>query len=113
MLFGGFGLLEAGGEIFAFIYPLFVFVYLLADMLLTIFTTDLFVRAFKNKKACVLSIVLRDLLIIVFWFCFLLYIGISNLTLWGTLFYAFPKIIKIIICDLVNKQKYLQEYIEI
>ena len=113
MLFGGFGLLEAGGEIFAFIYPLFVFVYLLVDMFLTIFTTDLFVRAFKNKKACVLSIVLRDLLIIVFWWYFLLYIGMSTLTLWGTLFYAFPKIIKIIICDLVNKQKYLQEYIEI
>lgn len=99
--------------IFAFIYPLFVFVYLLLDVFFTILTTDIIVRSFKNKNVCIVSIVVRDLLIICFWLLFLLYLDINTLTLWGTICYAFPKILKIVICDIANQQKYLYDHIEI
>ena len=110
ILFNG---LLGGNGIFAFVYPIFVFLYLLADMFLTALTTDLIVHVFKDRKACIASIVVRDLLIILFWLCFLLYININVLTFWGTICYAFPKVIKIIICDIINQQKYLYEYIKI
>ena len=113
MLFGGFGLLEAGGEIFAFIYPLFVFVYLLADMFFTAFTTDLIVHVLKDKKSCIVSVLIRDLLIILLWLCILLYVDVDILTLWGTICYALPKLAKIIISDFINQQKYLYKKIEI
>ncbi len=110
VLFNG---LLGGNGIFAFVYPIFVFVYLLADMFLTELTTDLIAHVFKNRKACIASIVVRDLLIIIFWLCFLLYININVLTFWGTACYALPKILKIVICDLINQQKYFHKYIEI
>jgi hypothetical protein len=97
--------------IFAFIYPIFVFVYLLIDIFFTTLTTDVIVRIFQNKTACILTIITRDLLIIIFWLCFLLYINIHVLTFGGTLCYAIPKILKIVICDIVNKQRYLHNYI--
>ena len=99
--------------IFAFVYPIFVFVYLVADMFLTTFTTDFIVRNVKEGKARIVSIAVRDILIISFWLCFLLYIDIEDLTFWGTLSYALPKVVKIIICDIINQQKYLNKYIEI
>ena len=99
--------------IFAFIYPIFVFVYLVADMFLTTFTTDFIVRNVKEGKARIASIAVRDILIISFWLCLLLYIDIEALTFWGTLSYALPKVMKIIICDIINQQKYLNKYIEI
>ena len=58
-------------------------------------------------------IILRDSLIIILWLCFLLYINIDVLTIWGTFCYAFPKIVKIFIADIINKQKYLYEHLEI
>lgn len=99
--------------IFAFIYPLFVFAYLLLDVFFTIITTDIIARSFKNKNVCIVSIVARDLLIISLWLFFLLFLDINTLALWGTICYAFPKIMKIVICDIVNQQKYLHKYIEI
>lgn len=98
---------------FAFIYPIFVFVYLVADMFVTTFTTDLIVGNVKEGTARIISIAARDILIISLWFCFLLSISIEFLTLWGTLSYALPKVAKIIICDIINQQKYLDKYIEI
>ena len=108
-----FDILSGGEGIIAFIYPIFVFVYLVADMFLTTFTTDFIVKTVKEGKARIVSIVVRDLLIISFWLCFLLYIDIEDLTFWGTLSYALPKVVKIIICDIINQQKYLNKYIEI
>lgn len=108
VLFNG---LLGGDGIFAFVYPIFVFVYLLADMFLTVLTTDLIAHVFKDRKACIASIVVRDLLIIIIWLCFLLYININVLIYWGTICYALPKILKIIICDIINQQKYLNKYI--
>lgn len=100
--------------IFAFIYPIFVFLYLLADIFVTTLTTDMLVYIFQDKKLRLLSIVARDLFIIVFWFCFLLlYIDISVLTLWGTICYAIPKVLKIIIFDVAKQQDYLHERIKI
>ena len=104
--------------VFAFIYPISVFVYLVADMFVTTFTTDLIVKCTKEGKARIISIAVRDLLIISVWFCFLLSIGLELLILWGTLIwgalsYALPKVVKIIICDIINQQKYLDKYIEI
>ena len=110
VLFNG---LLGGDGIFAFVYPIFVFVYLLADMFFTAFTTDLIAHVFKDRKACIASIVVRDFLIILLWLCLLLYININVLILWGTTCYAIPKILKIVICDLINQQKYLHKYIEI
>ena len=108
-----FDILSGGEGIIAFIYPIFVFVYLVADMFVTTFTTDLIVKCTKKGIARIVSIAVRDLLIISLWFCFLLYIGIAALSLWGTLSYALPKMVKIITCDIINQQKYLDKYIEI
>ena len=99
--------------LFAFIYPIFVFLYLLADIFVTTLTTDLLVNTFRNEKVRLLSIVTRDLLIIVFWFCFLLYIDVAVLTLWGTICYAIPKVVKIIVYDIAKRQDYLHERIKI
>lgn len=108
-----FDILSGGEGIIAFIYPIFVFVYLVADIFVTTFTTDLIVKCTKKGIARIVSIAVRDLLIISLWFCFLLYIGIAALSLWGTLSYALPKMVKIITCDIINQQKYLDKYIEI
>ena len=108
-----FDILSGGEGIIAFIYPIFVFVYLVADIFVTSFTTDLIVKCTKKGIARIVSIAVRDLLIISLWFCFLLYIGIAALSLWGTLSYALPKMVKIITCDIINQQKYLDKYIEI
>ena len=61
VLFNG---LLGGDGIFAFVYPIIVFVYLLADMVLTALTTDLITHVFKDRKACIASIIVRDFLII-------------------------------------------------
>ena len=104
----------SGGEgIIVFVFPIFVFVYLVADMFVTTLTTDLIVGNVKKGIARIISIAARDILIISLWFCFLLSISIEFLTLWGTLSYALPKVAKIIICDIINQQKYLDKYIEI
>ena len=104
----------SGGEgIIIFVFPIFVFVYLVADMFVTTLTTDLIVGNVKKGIARIISIAARDILIISLWFCFLLSISIEFLTLWGTLSYALPKVAKIIICDIINQQKYLDKYIEI
>ena len=108
-----FDILSGGEGIIAFIYPIFVFVYLVADIFVITFTTDLIVKCTKKGIARIVSIAVRDLLIISLWFCFLLYIGIAALSLWGTLSYALPKMVKIITCDIINQQKYLDKYIEI
>jgi len=108
-----FDILSGGEWIIAFIYPFFAFIYLVADMFVTTFTTDLIVGNVKEGTARIISIAARDILIISLWFCFLLSISIEFLTLWGTLSYALPKVAKIIICDIINQQKYLDKYIEI
>lgn len=82
-------------------------------MFVTTFTTDLIVGNVKEGTARIISIAARDILIISLWFCFLLSISIEFLTLLGTLSYALPKVAKIIICDIINQQKYLDKYIEI
>jgi hypothetical protein len=110
MLFDG--LLGEYG-IFAFFYPFFVIIFLVADMFFTMLSTGLIVHYFQNRKSCIISIVGRDLLIIFIWLCFLLYIDINVLTLWGTICYACPKLLKIIICDILNKQTYLYQHIEL
>jgi len=60
-----------------------------------------------------LSIVARDLVIIGVWVSILLYINISVVTLWGTISYALPKILKIVIFDIINQQRYLHNYIKV
>ena len=110
ILFGG---LLGGNGIFAFIYPIFVFGYLLVDMFFTSLTTDLIVHVFKDKKSCIVSVLIRDFLIILLWLYILLCIGVDVLTLWGTICYALPKLSKIIISDFINQQKYLYKKIEI
>ena len=108
-----FDILSGGEWIIAFIYPFFAVIYLVADMFVTTFTTDLIVGNVKEGTARIISIAARDILIISLWFCFLLSISIEFLTLLGTLSYALPKVAKIIICDIINQQKYLDKYIEI
>ena len=108
-----FGKLSGGEGIIIFVYPIFVFAYIVTDMFLTTLTTDLIVEKVKEGKTRIVSIAVRDLLIISLWFCFLLSISIEFLTLLGTLSYALPKVAKIIICDIINQQKYLDKYIEI
>ena len=108
-----FDILSGGEGIIAFIYPIFVFVYLVADIFVTTFTTDLIVKCTKKGIARIVSIAVRDILIISYWLCLLLYIDIEALTFWGTLSYALPKVMIIIICDIINQQKYLNKYIEI
>lgn len=108
-----FDILSGGEGIIAFIYPIFVLAYIVADIFVTTFTTDLIVKCTKKGIARIVSIAVRDILIISFWLCFLLYIDIAALSLWGTLSYALPKMVKIITCDIINQQKYLDKYIEI
>lgn len=98
--------------IFAFVFPFFIFGYLLADMILTTLTTEIIIHVVEKEQARIAFIVFRDLLIILLWFCFLLYINIDVLTIWGTICYALPKILKIIICDIIKQQKYLHIYVE-
>ena len=76
-------------------------------------STDLLVRTFHNKTACMLSIVARDLVIIGVWVSILWYINIRVVTLWGTISYALPKILKIVIFDIINQQRYLHNYIKV
>ena len=99
--------------LFAFVYPILVSIYFVLDVFITMISTDLIVRAFQNKTACMLSIVARDLMIIGVWFSILMNIDISVITLWGTISYALPKILKILIFDIINQQKYLHNYIKI
>ena len=76
-------------------------------------STDLLVRAFRNNTSCMLSIVASDLVIIGVWVSILWYINISVVTLWGTISYALPKILKIVIFDIINQQRYLHNYIKV
>lgn len=99
--------------LFAFVYPFLVCIYFVLDVFVTMISTDLLVRAFQNKTACMLSIFARDLVIIGVWVSILLYINISVVTLWGTISYALPKILKIVIFDIINQQRYLHNYIKI
>ena len=99
--------------IFAFVYPVLVFVYFVLDVFVTMISTDLIVRTFRNKTVCMLSIVARDLVIIGVWLSILMNIDICVITLWGTISYALPKIMKIVIFDIINQQKYLYNYIKI
>ena len=99
--------------LFAFVYPVLVSVYFVADVFITMISTDLIVSAFLNKIVCLLSIVARDLVIIGVWFSILMNLDISFITLWGTISYALPKILKILIFDIINQQKYLHNYIKI
>ena len=69
----------SGGEgIIIFVFPIFVFVYLVADMFVTTLTTDLIVGNVKKGIARIISIAARDILIISLWFCFLLSIGSNS-----------------------------------
>ena len=99
--------------IFAFVYPVLVCVYFVLDVFITMISTDLIVRAFRNNTACMLSIVARDLVIIGVWLSILMNIDICVITLWGTISYALPKILKIVIFDIINQQRYLHNYIRI
>lgn len=81
-------------------------------MILTTLTTEIIIHVVEKEQARIAFIVFRDLLIILLWFCFLLYINIDVLTIWGTICYALPKILKIIICDIIKQQKYLHIYVE-
>lgn len=99
--------------IFAFVYPVLVFVYFVLDVFITMISTDLIARALQNKTACILTIVARDFVIIGVWLSILMNIDISVITLWGTISYALPKILKIVIFDIINQQKYLYNYIKI
>ena len=99
--------------IFAFVYPVLVSIYFVADVFITMISTDLIVRAFQNKTACMFSIVARDLVIIGVWLSILMNLDISVITLWGTISYALPKILKIVIFDIINQQRYLHNYIRI
>ena len=99
--------------LFAFVYPVLVCIYFVLDVFVTMISTDLLVRAFQNKTACMLAIVARDLVIIGGWLSILMNIDISVITLWGTISYALPKILKIVIFDIINQQKYLHNYIKI
>lgn len=101
-----------GAETFlAFVYPVISFIFLIADIFLTTFTTDLIIH-FK-KEACILLIIIRDIAIVLLCFWMLSYLGSNFILTWGTLSYAFPKIIKIILCDIINRQKYLDKFINI
>ena len=99
--------------LFAFVYPVLVCIYFVLDVFVTMISTDLIVRAFLNKTVCMLSIVARDLVIIGVWLSILMNIDICVITLWGTISYALPKILKIVIFDIINQQKYLYNYIKI
>ena len=99
--------------LFAFVYPVLVCIYFVLDVFVTMISTDLLVRAFQNKTACMLSIVARDLVIIGVWLSILMNIDICVITLWGTISYALPKILKIVIFDIITQQKYLYNYIKI
>ena len=99
--------------IFAFVYPVLVFVYFVLDVFITMISTDLIARALQNKTVCMFSIVARDLVIIGVWLSILMNIDISVITLWGSISYALPKILKIVIFDIINQQRYLHNYIKI
>ena len=62
--------------IFAFVYPVLVFVYFVLDVFITMISTDLIARALQNKTACMFSIVARDLVIIGVWLSILMNIDI-------------------------------------
>lgn len=109
LLFGG--ALEAGAAIMAFVYPVISFIFLIADIFFTTFTTDLIIH-FK-KEARILLIIIRDITIVLLCFWMLSYLESNFILIWGTLSYAFPKIIKIILCDIINRQKYLDKFINI
>lgn len=101
-----------GAETFlAFVYPVISFIFLIADIFFTTFTTDLIIH-FK-KEARILLIIIRDIAIVLLCFWMLSYLGSNFILTWGTLSYAFPKIIKIILCDIINRQKYLDKFINI
>ena len=95
----------------AFIYPVIAFIFLVADMFLTTFTTDCIIHVTKNNR--LLLIITRDIAIILLCFWLLSYLENDFILVGGTISYAFPKIVKIILCDIINKQKYLDVYIDI
>ena len=101
-----------GAETFlAFVYPVISFIFLIAGIFFTTFTTDLIIH-FK-KEARILLIIIRDIAIVLLCFWMLSYLKSDFILTWGTLSYAFHKIIKIILCDIINRQKYLDKFINI
>lgn len=76
--------------LFAFVYPVLVCIYFVLDVFVTMISTDLLVRAFQNKTACMLSVVARDLVIIGVWVSILLYINILKKS--GTGVSLFPTV---------------------
>lgn len=101
-----------GAETFlAFVYPVISFIFLIADIFFTTFTTDLIIH-FK-KETRILLVIIRDITIVLLCFWMLSYLESNFILIWGTLSYAFPKIIKIILCDIINRQKYLDKFINI
>ena len=101
-----------GAETFlAFVYPVISFIFLIADIFFTTFTTDLIIH-FK-KETRILLVIIRDITIVLLCFWMLSYFESNFILIWGTLSYAFPKIIKIILCDIINRQKYLDKFINI
>ena len=111
-----FSMLLLGGVLgadtfLAFVYPVISFIFLIADISFTTFTTD-FIIHFK-KETRILLVIIRDIAIVLLCFWMLSYLESDFILIWGTLSYAFPKIIKIIFCDITNHQKYLDKFINI
>ena len=95
----------------AFLYPVIAFIFIVADMFFTTFTTDCIIHVTKKNR--LLLIITRDIAIILLCFWTLSYIENGFISVGGTISYAVPKIVKIILCDIINKQKYLDMFINI
>lgn len=106
----GYGYVGAD-TLLAFVYPVIAIAFLFADMFLTTFTTDCIIHVKKKKR--ILLMIIRDIAIILLCFWTLTYLENGFILVGGTLCYAFPKIIKIILCDIIDKQRYLDVYIDI
>ena len=95
----------------AFVYPVIASVFLVADIFLTAITTDFIIHAPKKNR--VLLVITRDIAIILLCFWMLSYLENVFILVGGTFCYALPKIVKIILCDIINKQRYLDVYIDL
>lgn len=106
-----YNLLNLGGNNLWILIHLFFFIlYLLFDIIFTTLSTDLLMNMHSLLKRIVL-ILLRDLFLICIWFIVLHCIGLDDIyiELMGCACYSIPKVFKIILADIIFKQKYIND----
>lgn len=90
------------------IYPFYFFIVIL-DIAVTVSSSDVITYYIKSYYWRILTISIRDSVSILIYFLLLSILNTEFFTIYGTLSFGIPKIIKFIFADIISRQKYLEE----